>query len=352
MASPESLSSFVDDIIEASSRSEVYSASVDLSRDVLPADVCEISAVDGDEVDVLARSHGNVLFIDASTPVAEDLYRQTDLIGRSHIFDNITEVRSVSASSASAPAGSYTPRSVLLVPIEGVGLFVATNDDAAVFSDSDRRWAERLGACLRGITHGWAASRSNDSTLAQTHSAITQEFTEPLNVLRASLELAEAEGEDRRFEQARDAVDRIEHLLEAIERLTMVDGDTESLEIVDFRVVLSDVWSAMPTDHIDLEIETSKPFAANRQALHLLVTNLITTLTRGDVSSVSGGVTDAGFYLSSDRDIADGSDVPTTRADFGEDLAEKVATSQDWHIERTVADDGQLTYSVSGLTDQ
>lgn len=350
---------YIEALLTASTRNDVLDASIDAATEVLEADAAHVIDLNGDGVEVLTSTNPAVADRNA-IPVATDLVGQLDLIGRSHVFDDLCDVRSVAAATPSEEVPDDRPRSLLVVPIDGVGHLVATDPTPASFSDADREWAERLADFVASLLEGGIDDGDTDDTrLERITTILSHDFTGPLTVVRGSLELAEETGDPAYFERAHKALDRIEHLVNGIERMAVADEAYPRKQPIEVRTVAEEVWPSIDHDGTTLEIRDSRTVFADEHALAQLLTNLLANAVEHGGETVAIDTIEDGFVVEDDGpgiddDIREdlftwGSTTDDGHKGIGLSIAEQIAAIHGWHIEAVNAADGGARFKITGV---
>lgn len=286
------------EMVDAGSPTAVHEATVGLAKQVLGADTVHFVRTEGGELEPIAAATTPTVKEDG-LPVAADVVDQLELIGRSHVFDDVCDVRSMAASAPST-SSTYTPRSLLLVPINGVGFIVASRGEAGAFDDADRRWAEQLATLVGGILGEDLNADPPTSHAERIAEVLSREFTEPLMLAQGSVELAEASDDVSHLELTHTAIDRIERLLAGTERLARADGLLGRLELVELRSIVNEVWPTLDQDDATVDVVDTRPLVGNRHALRQLFTNLLDNAIEHGGERVRVGTTEDAFFVEDD----------------------------------------------------
>lgn len=347
-------------LIQAETDEELYEASLDAVTQVLDADSSQLVRVEDDTLEVVASSNADG-FEDESIPVASDIVGQLDLIGRSHVFEDIRDVRSVSASQAGVTDNQLVPRSLLVVPVDSIGLLVAMDGSTDAFNESDQQWAEQLAQLIDGVLQSNESSDDDPEIdrLNRIATILSHDFAGPLTVARGSIELAEETGDEAYFDRAYSALDQIEQLVEGIERLAR-DGDSYPRpEMLELRSIAEEVWPAIEYGDSTLDIVGSRKLLADEHALAQLLRNLFSNAIDhgGDGVTVRIGTHPDGFFVEDD-----GPGIPMedrevifswgyTNGDghkgIGLSIVEQICAVHDWDISVTDSDLGGARFEVT-----
>ena len=355
---------FTDDVfhrlLQADTDEELYEASLDAVTQVLDADSSQLVRVEDDELEVLASSNAKAIE-DESIPVASDIVGQLDLIGRSHVFEDISDVRSVSARQADSSDDQLVPRSLLVVPVDGIGLLVAIDGSTDAFSETDQQWAEQLAELIDGVIQ---SSESGDDDpeidrLNRIATILSHDFAGPLTVARGSIELAQETGDESHLDRAYRALDQIEQLVEGIERLAREGESYPRPEMLELRSIAEEVWPAIEHGDSTLEIVDSRKILADEHALAQLLRNLLTNAVEhgGEAVTVRIGTHPEGFFVEDD-----GPGIPLEDREvifswgytndgehkgIGLSIVEQICAVHDWDISVTDSDLGGARFEIT-----
>lgn len=362
----EAIQDFIYDLIDARTDEDLFEASVRAAKHILDAETCEIATVEDGELTVLAKTPEGGPGAYSTVPVTKDIVGQLDLIGRSHVFDDITDVRSVTTGK-SADVESYLPRSLLLVPIESAGLLIATDREPGAFSTSDRTWAEHLGTFIEGILQSdidLNTDEEESDRLEQVAQILSHDFTGPLTVARGSLALAEETGDPQYFEKTRAALDRIEDLVEGIEMLARTKDHVGHPELIELRSAVNEVWPAIDGDGSNLEIVRSGSILADEHALYQLLMNLFRNAIEhgGEDVTIRVGTMDGGFFVEDDgpgvpdaarSDIFEwGFSTREGQKGIGLGIVDQICEAHGWEVRATDGEGGGARFEITGIDNE
>ena len=212
---------------------------------------------------------------------------------------------------------------------------------------TDRRIRERL-------------QRQNDR-LEDFASIVSHDLRNPLNVLDGSLGLARETGDDEHFDRSRQAVDRMERLVEDLLSLARTGDSVSDPEPTDLAALAAESWETVDTADASLAVETTATVRADRSRLQQLLANLYRNAIEhaGRAVAVTVGDTEDGFYVADD-----GPGVPpgdretvfehghTTSEDgtgFGLGIVANVAEAHGWTVALTESESGGARFELSGV---
>lgn len=358
----QALHDFIYELIDARSETDLYAASVRLMESLLDAEYCAILAIDEDGLRPLAETATDADSSDR-LELVRDLEGGADHIDQSHIFADVTAVRSASTPSTAEPDPHRAPtRSLMIVPIEAVGLFVAADREIGAFTDQDGLWAEHLAAFLEGIAESdLTLADPSARRLDRVSRMLRHDFASPITVARGSLDLAEETGEPAHFDRTRQALERIEGLVATIELLADADERVEEVDAVELGEVARDAWTTVDADDATLEVASNRIVIADRRAFQELFANLFTNAVEhgGRSATVRVGANPEGFFVEDDGPgIPEGdrqrifdwgvSDRGGHRG-IGLHIVEEIAIAHGWSIDVTDGEAGGARFVFSGV---
>lgn len=303
----QAIHDFIYELIDARSENELYRASTSLMCQLVDADACDILAVDDGDIRVVVSSPERR--IDRSTVVelTRDLVGGVETIDRSHIYADVTAVRSASAEAQSEPTvDTDEPRSVMLVPIESVGLLVATDPETGAFTEQDGLWAEQLAAFLEGIAEAdLTFEGSSAERLGDVADVLSRSLASALSVARGSLDLAEESGDPEYFDRTRRALDRIEDLGVTMELLADQTAEGDPDDVVDLSTVVQSVAEDLAERGIEVELESTRSLRVVRPAFRQLLMTLFSDaiVDDGESGPVTVGAIPDGFFVETGGEV-------------------------------------------------
>jgi len=206
---------------------------------------------------------------------------------------------------------------------------------------------------------------------------VSHDLRNPLQVVRARLEMLDHEADDDHLVVAVDAADRMAEIITdtlVLARQGKAVGELEHVALAD---VVADCWAATETESATLELADLPVFSADRSRLRTLVENLLANAvehgstspgsqarqgavehTDEPVTVTVGGLPD-GFYVADD-----GHGIPDDRrgdvfevshsegatgTGFGLAIVEEIATAHGWMVSVTESDSGGARFEVTGV---
>lgn len=298
--------SAASDFLSARTEGAVYRRTVERARTILDADSCSILVAEGYRFSVRASAPEDSIRTPDALSVSTEMLEEASSSGSAHVIDDLSDVRSTAASSPSVPeTDDY--RSLLIVPDDTVGLFVAADRRPANFSRDDAGSLEMLltnaGLALDRIR---TQSRRNarGERLEEIVGTFAHDLRAPLQVSSGHLELARETNDEQHFERAANAHDRMVELLDDMARLAKTGKHVDGRQPVDLERTAVEAWLTVPTGDATLDVVETTSIEADQSRLHQLLENLFKNAVEhgsGDVS-VRVGTLDGGFFVEDDGD--------------------------------------------------
>ena len=192
-------------------------------------------------------------------------------------------------------------------------------------------------------------------------SAVSHDLRNPLNVLGASLELAEETGDPTHFERAGRAVDRMERLVDDLLTLARQGEDIADTQPVDLAGLVGDCWRTVSTGTGTLLVETEFVCRADHGRLRQLLENLLANSIDhgGESVTVTVGDLPDGFFVADDgpgipdeeREQVFESGYSTTRegTGFGLSIVREVAEAHGWTVSVADSEAGGARFEITGV---
>jgi len=137
--------------------------------------------------------------------------------------------------------------------------------------------------------------------LAEFASMVSHDLRNPMGVVEGSLELAADTGDLDHLDRARDALDRMNELVDDLLALARSDAPLGETETVDLASCSRECWANVPTAGATLVVETTRSVDADPTRLRQLLQNVFrNAIEHGDAATVTVGDLDGGFYVADD----------------------------------------------------
>jgi signal transduction histidine kinase len=369
----------------ADTRDEVCRLSIEAVEDILEFEICLIDEVEGDVL--VPRAVGSNMSLDdyyEQTPIdrSDNLGSLTYREGKTLVVDDLHESGYVPANS------NYT--SAISLALDDWGVFQIVSEERAAFDRMERRLAELLAehtvAAIDRIDRERELERrakeleEQNDRLDEFASIVSHDLRNPLNAASLRAEHALRTGETESLENALDALDRMDSIIDNVLTLARHGETVEDLEPVDLEFVVTRCWERVPTDSASLTVSNELKIEAGEDRLSHLFENLFRNAVEhgsanpdsqtphesgddstGQVAIEVGPLSDAeGFYVEDDgpgipEDVrAQVFDRGYTESAGGTGLGLAIVTdvveAHGWEIRATEGSDGGARFEVTGVT--
>lgn len=272
-------------------------------------------------------------------------------------------------------------RSGLFVPIGTHGVLSIGHTEVGALDEADIQLGRILAAnadvAFDRLDRESELRRQNDR-LDEFASVISHDLRSPLNVASGRLDLVDAEAEQ--LEPIRDALDRMEELIENVLTLARQGQAVDSTEPVDLADMVDRCWRNVASGDATIEVTTDLTIEADPGRLPEIFENLFrnavehgpadgATSTAGDTAeeaatgspvTITVGELENGFYVADDgqgipeeqRDRVFESGFSTTRdgTGFGLSIVEQIAEAHGWHVELVESEAGGARFEFTDVT--
>ncbi len=286
--------------------SEVYSITIDAAERILEFDASLITERDGDKLVTTALVGSD-----------EDGYYETTPLDREDNLAVETFTEGEMILSDDLQADGYAPanseyRSAISVPLGDWGVFQTVSERPGTFDASDRQLAELLLEHTvasvtrldreRELKRRAAALERQNERLDSFASMVSHDLRNPMDVIRGRLALARKSADEEHLEAIEGALERMDELIEELLLLAQRPDEQRDRVELDIGAVARVVWGRIDTGSARLELDEPPTVRMNQQHLRQLLTNLFENSLEhgGEVSTVTVGGTENGFYVSDD----------------------------------------------------
>jgi PAS domain-containing protein len=190
---------------------------------------------------------------------------------------------------------------------------------------------------------------------------VSHDLRNPLQVVRARLEMLDDGHDETHVAVAVDAADRMAEIITDTLTLARQGDAVGEFERVELGEVVGQCWDAIETESVQLELADPPVVSADRSRLRTLLENLLANAvehTHGPTTVTVGGLP-GGFYVADDGPgiSADEHDavfeVIHAEADegtgFGLTIVAEVATAHGWDVAVTESESGGARFEVTGV---
>jgi signal transduction histidine kinase len=199
--------------------------------------------------------------------------------------------------------------------------------------------------------------------LEEFASVVSHDLRNPLGVVQGYLDLAEQTGDPEHFDRCRNALGRMEALIDdllVLAREGQPIGETESIDVAE---IVRDCWELVPTEDATLEISDSAVFTGDWSRVQQLFENLLRNAVEhgGRDVTVRIGVLDggSGIYFEDDgpgipeeereQIFADGYSTGQEGSGFGLSIVQQIARAHTWDVRVTESATGGARFEVTGV---
>ena len=246
----------------------------------------------------------------------------------------------------------------------GTLCFASNEPRAEPFTEFERTLVELMA---NWVSYELERKRSEDRLRRQKErlddfaSVVSHDLRSPLTVLMGNLELAEETGNPDHFDSCRDAVERMEAIIDDLLSLARDVDDTGEIEPVDVGDMVEECWRNIETKDTKIRVESENVVMADRGKLRQMFENLL----RNSVEHGGGGVTVTVSDLPDGFRLEDnGSGIPEEERDrvfepgyttdeggtgLGMYIVKQVAEVHGWSVEATEGEKGGAAFEVTGV---
>ena len=202
-----------------------------------------------------------------------------------------------------------------------------------------------------------------NARLERVADTISHDLRNPLNVASGSIELAAETGNEEDFERARDALDRMDDIIESTLQVARSGRDDPDEATVSLSAIAERGWRNVPTGDSTLELRGDDRVRADPDQLESLLENLFRNAVEHGASggpvSVTVGATEDGFYVADDgvglpeseREAVFQRGVTTSEGGTGLGLSivRDIADAHGWQVALQESGAGGVRIEVSGV---
>jgi len=261
--------------------------------------------------------------------------------------------------------------SEVIVPLGRHGLLTIGATDPDAFTEQEvnliELWSDTLTVVLARITQlELLQEREAELTherdrLDEFTGVVSHDLRSPLSVAKGRAELAAAECDSEHLADLRQALSRMERLLDdslALARQGKVIGETAAVELED---VVSRCWQTVATSEASLIVEETTAIRADEERLPETFENLFRNAIEhgGESVKITVGCTEDGFYVADDgpgippggrADVFErGFTTTENGSGFGLAIVEQICEAHDWEITASESEAGGARFDVTGV---
>ncbi|MGQ4555687.1 PAS domain S-box protein [Halobellus sp. GM3] len=223
---------------------------------------------------------------------------------------------------------------------------------------------QRFIAFSRDITERKADERELErqiDRLEQFATVVSHDLRNPLNVAEGRIDLVQAEYESDHLDAARDALDRMEELIEDLLILAREGGRTSGTEPIALDSIAQSCWQTVSTADATLIVDTERTIRADRSRLQQLLENLLRNAVEhaGNAVTMTIGDTDGGFYVSDDgpgipederdRVFETGFTTADDGTGLGLNIVKQIADAHEWDVAVIESETGGARFEFTSV---
>ena len=192
---------------------------------------------------------------------------------------------------------------------------------------------------------------------------VSHDIRNPLGIVEGYLDMAERTGDPEHFQRCRDAVDRMESLIDDLLFLTREGRTIGGREEIDLAALARESWSFVNSDAATLEVDTDHVVMGDWSRLQQVFENLFrnsvehggtdVTIRMGDLDDGTGiYVEDDGAGIPEDeRDevFVDGYSTTSSGTGLGLTIIQQVVSAHGWEIAVAESDEGGARFEITGI---
>lgn len=198
--------------------------------------------------------------------------------------------------------------------------------------------------------------------LEEFASVVSHDLRNPLGIVQGYLDLAEQTGDPEHFDRCRNALDRMDILIDDL--LTLARGgqsiaETESIELAE---LVRDCWEFVPAEEATVEVDDDIVLRGDWSRVQQLFENLFRNAVEhggGDVTIRIGVLENgSGIYVEDDgagipekkRDqiFTDGYSTGEEGSGFGLTIVQQIVEAHGWNIRVTDSETGGARFEITG----
>jgi signal transduction histidine kinase len=196
--------------------------------------------------------------------------------------------------------------------------------------------------------------------LEEFASVVSHDLRNPLGVVQGYLDLAEETGDPEHFDRCRNAVERMEALIDDLLLLAREGESIAETESIELAEMTNDCWEFVPTEDATLEVDGDVVITGDWSRVQQLFENLFRNAVEhggGDVTVRVGVLeNDSGIYVEDDgngipeekRDqiFSDGYSTAGKGSGFGLTIVQQIVDAHDWNIRVTDSSTGGARFEI------
>ncbi len=370
----EALSGTARELMAATSREAVAEIGVETVRDVLGLEANalhlyeESNDGEGSLVPVAITDAGRELVGDPPTfsgpgSIAWRVYQRGEALAVDDVHQD---------------PDTYNPdspvRSELHLPVGDYGLLIACSSTPERFDQRDMALGKLLAGSIETALEQVEQTQQlrereqeltrQNERLKRFAGVVSHDLRNPLNVAQGRVELAREETEIAHLEDAAEALDRSQTLIDDLLTLAREGETTGEREPVALPDLLEACWATVETGEATLRVGTDRTVSADESRLRQLFENLIRNAVEhgGETVTVTVGELEDGFYVEDDgpgvpetereRVFEPGHSTSENGTGFGLAIVRETAKAHGWAVRVTEGSAGGARFEITGVDER
>ncbi|WP_435073132.1 sensor histidine kinase [Halorubrum sp. HHNYT27] len=342
---------------------------LDLGRSYLDVEAGFLTEID-DETQMIvdARGDNELLQSGQSCPLSKAYCRRTiDLDGALTVQHARVEGWEDDAAYEEFGLEAYIGAKVVVNrEVYGTFCFADTEARDRPFSENEETFVELLAQWVGyELFHKQATERMQRQRdqLQEFSRVVSHDIRNPLGIVDGYLDIAEETGDPEYFKRCRDAVDRMESLIDDLLFLTREGQTIGGREEIDLGALARESWSFVDAETATLSVDTTRVALGDWSRLQQVFENLFRNAVDhggADVTVRVGDLPDGtGIYVEDDgegipeaeRDdvFVDGYSTETSGTGLGLTIIQQVVAAHGWDIAVTESAAGGARFEIAGI---
>lgn len=352
-------------LIDTRDTAGVYRTLLEATREATDADEAKFAVTEWDDLVFRYSATEGRLDPDPDrrVPIPSSVFGHAIETGDPRLIDDLSMVRSA-ADSGDADAPCPTVRSMLIFPVDDLGVVVAGDAEPGAFTETHVTDLERLlgyGRVALEATEPGGLPSSTTELLEEIASVVSHDVMTPLQIATGRIQLARQTGEEGHLDEAEGALERLHELLETVVTLARTGTHVETLSTVPIEAAVDRVWSNLDVAGATCRVETTQAIHADENCLYQILENLFRNaiVHAGEGVAIRVGGLDDGFFIEDD-----GPGIPAdereavfewghTSSDSGTgvglSIVRRLAEAHGWSVAATEADSGGARFEIRGV---
>lgn len=193
---------------------------------------------------------------------------------------------------------------------------------------------------------------------------VSHDLRNPINVAQGYLDLAEETGDPENFQRCRNALNRMNEMIDELLVLAREGQEISETETIDLAALVEECWSFVSTNDATVSVTTEATFRGDMSLLQQLFENLFRNAIEHGGENVAVRVgrlsTEDGIYIEDDgsgipEDVRnqvfdDGYSTGESGTGFGLTIVKQIVEAHGWGIRVTDSAEGGARFEITDVT--